>query len=215
VTDVHQPGDAPARPSQRADDARFRPGARRRRAPWPTYGTDVEAAVDPLRRTLGPDLRGRHDAGDGHGRRDEGTRQGTAPSARDAASPGRRRASSGAGTPRRKLPRGAFWAALRPGLLLGAAVVAAVLVLARAATGLDGESTVVVAPYGVTLVVTPLLAVVCATGWAVRAVRLRSARRNGERAACAPRPWLRRTTTALGVGVAVVVVVPLWVGFSA
>ncbi|WP_139123173.1 hypothetical protein, partial [Cellulosimicrobium cellulans] len=59
MSDVHEHRDAPARP--RADDARFRPGARRRQAAWPTYGADIDASADPLQRTLGPDLRARHD----------------------------------------------------------------------------------------------------------------------------------------------------------
>lgn len=225
MTDVHQHRDAPARPGPRTDDARFRPGARRQQPGWPTYGAEVDASADPLRRTLGPDLRTPHDAADraataGATALRSGatpTRPGPepTPSVRAAPTAGHGTAGVAPGTRRRTPRRGPFWSSLRSGLLVGGVVVAVVLVLARAATGLDGESTVVVAPYGVTLVVTPLLAVACATGWVLHAVRRRSARRRGERVPTGPRPWLRRVTTALGVAMAVVVVVPQWVGFSA
>ncbi|MFC8921600.1 hypothetical protein [Cellulosimicrobium sp. NPDC057127] len=217
MTDVPRPGEA--RP--RADDARFRPGARRGRVAWPAYGDDAGPDADPLRRTLDADL---HAQGEGEreGRQSDGTRseaRRARTGAADATGAARAAAGTGAGqasraTDRRTVRPPGFWTSLRPGVLVGGGVVAVVLVLARAATGLDGESTVVVAPYGTTLVVTPLLALVCATGWAVHARRRRAARGGGEDLPV-PRAWLRRTTTTLGVTLAVLVVTPLWVGFSA
>ncbi|WP_454044123.1 hypothetical protein [Cellulosimicrobium sp. Marseille-Q8652] len=175
---------------------------------WPAYGR-ADAPPDPLQRTLDADLSTRTPPAGGRHHEDA---RAARPSARRAVGPpsADRVAAAAPAAPR---DRG-FWASLRRGLLPGAGVVLVVLVVGRVTTGLGPESPAVVVPYAVTLVVGPLLGVVCAVGWARDASRRRAARAVGDPAPVRPSRVLGGATTVLGVVLAALVATPLWVAFS-